>query len=35
MDELKPEFEMFRSPERNGEDEDVRNLQTEGVRWRV
>lgn len=35
MDELKLEFEMFRSPERNGEDEDVRDLQTERIGRRV
>lgn len=29
--ELKPEFQMFRCPERNWEDEDMRDLQTERV----
>lgn len=34
-DELKPEFKMLRRPERDGEDEDVRDLEAEGIRGRV
>lgn len=35
MDELKAEFEVFGRLERNREDEDVCDLETEGIRWGV